>query len=195
MSLGRWFKEYVFIPLGGSRVSSSVTVRNLVIVFFLSGLWHGAGWNFICWGLFHGILLSIWPTVTRNLPLLGKAGGPAGVVIRVILTFVIMHIGRVLFREHNLAMIWQHLTLNPMAASVLDWRVGCALGIEAVLYGLPLTLVYPLVEYFGWLPAAEDKRWNTWSWTLFQAFGAVVLVMGLVLLRSTEGSDFIYFQF
>ncbi|MBL9116616.1 MAG: MBOAT family protein [Verrucomicrobiaceae bacterium] len=195
MSLGKWFKDYIFIPLGGSRVSSSTTIRNVMFVFFLSGLWHGAGWNFIFWGLFHGLLLSIWPYLSKAVPLFGKAGGPAGIVFRVVFTFAIMHVGRVLFREHNLAMIVHHLTLNPLAATLTEWRIGCGIGLEAVLYGLPLTLIFPLVEYLGWIPSPEDERLKTWKWTLIQSFAAGLILLGIVALCSTEGGDFIYFQF
>mgnify|MGYP003575536009 CR=1 FL=1 len=59
MSLSFWFRDYVYIPLGGSRLGRLVTARNLLIVFFLTGLWHGAAWNFIVWGLFHGAFLLI----------------------------------------------------------------------------------------------------------------------------------------
>lgn len=195
MSLGRWFKEYVFIPLGGSRRGEWVTKRNLMIVFLLSGLWHGAGWNFILWGVFHGLLLCVWPHLARVFPVLDKAGGTAGVVFRVMFTFAIMHVGRVLFREHDLAMIWQHLTLNPFAASLTDWRVGCGIGIEAVLYGLPLTLIYPLVEHYKLLPAADDLRMTSWRWTAVQGATAALIVFGILALRSPETGDFIYFQF
>lgn len=195
MSLGRWFKEYVFIPLGGSRGGAVQMMRNLLIVFLLSGLWHGAGWNFILWGLFHGVLLCVWPYLTRICPVFGKAGGRVGTVWRVVFTFAIMHVGRVLFREQDLAMIWQHLTLNPFAASGLEWRVGIGLCVEAVLYGLPLTLVYPLMEHYGLLPTADDERMGSWRWTLAQGALPAVLLLGLLALRSPETGDFIYFQF
>jgi alginate O-acetyltransferase complex protein AlgI len=195
MSLGRWFKEYVYIPLGGSKQAGWPTKRNLLIVFFLSGLWHGAGWNFILWGMFHGLLLCTWPLVTKAVPVLGKSGGWAGVVLRVVCTFCIMHVGRVFFREHDLAMIWQHLTQNPFTATVEDWRVGAGLGLEAVLYGLPLTVLYPLVEHWRLIPDKTDPRLNTWRWTTFQAFAGAVLVLGILALRSPESGDFIYFQF
>ncbi len=58
MTLSRWFRDYLFIPLGGSRGSTLATARNLVIVFFLCGLWHGAAWTFVVWGLFHGFFLA-----------------------------------------------------------------------------------------------------------------------------------------
>lgn len=59
MSLGTWFKEYVYIPLGGSREGSLKLIRNLLIVWMLTGFWHGANWNFIIWGLYFGIILII----------------------------------------------------------------------------------------------------------------------------------------
>ncbi|MEG6521273.1 MBOAT family O-acyltransferase [Desulfotomaculum sp. 1211_IL3151] len=78
ISLGSWFKEYVYIPLGGSRVGKWKMIRNLLIVWFLTGLWHGASWNFVLWGLYFGILIIVeklflqksmirWPKAVRNL--------------------------------------------------------------------------------------------------------------------------------
>ena len=59
MSLGTWFRDYVYIPLGGSRKGAGKTCRNLLIVFLLTGLWHGANWTFLAWGMFHGIFLVL----------------------------------------------------------------------------------------------------------------------------------------
>ena len=59
ISLSTWFKEYVYIPLGGNRVSTAKHIRNIMAVWLLTGLWHGAAWNFVFWGLYYGILLLI----------------------------------------------------------------------------------------------------------------------------------------
>ena len=59
MSLGSWFRDYVYIPLGGNRVSKARNIFNIFVVWFLTGFWHGAAWNFIVWGLFFGVLLLI----------------------------------------------------------------------------------------------------------------------------------------
>lgn len=81
ISLGSWFKEYVYIPLGGSRVGKWKLIRNLFSVWFLTGLWHGASWNFVLWGLYFGTLILIeklflqksmtrWPKAVRHIYLL-----------------------------------------------------------------------------------------------------------------------------
>lgn len=59
MSLGRWFKDYIYIPLGGNRVSKLKQVRNLFVVWFVTGLWHGASWNFIFWGIYFGVFVFL----------------------------------------------------------------------------------------------------------------------------------------
>ncbi|MBQ7122965.1 MAG: MBOAT family protein, partial [Clostridia bacterium] len=72
MTLGGWFKSYVYFPLGGSRNGKAKTIRNLLIVWFLTGLWHGASWNFVIWGVYYGILLIlekfVFASVIKNLP-------------------------------------------------------------------------------------------------------------------------------
>ena len=62
ISLSSWFRDYVYIPLGGNRVSKSRHIFNLMVVWFLTGLWHGAAWNFVAWGLYYGIILIIGST-------------------------------------------------------------------------------------------------------------------------------------
>lgn len=195
MSLSTWFRDYVFIPLGGSRTTSGKVARNLVITFFLSGLWHGASWNFIVWGLFHGVLVAVWPHLTKRIPLLAAAGGPAGVVLRVALTFALMHLGWLMFREHSVAMLAKDLVLNPSVAPLADWRIGCGMAVEALLYGAPLTILFPLVERLIGLPSHDDRRLESWRWTSLQTGAATLCLVAIVTLRCTVGSDFIYFQF
>jgi alginate O-acetyltransferase complex protein AlgI len=175
MSLSTWFRDYVYIPLGGSRHGPEKTIRNLIITFFLSGLWHGASWNFVLWGLFHGVLVAFWPHLA--------------------LTFGLMNFGWLLFREHSFEMIWRGLKLNPLAASAADWRMGTGLAVEAFLYGIPLTVLYPIAQRLRLIPAADDARLFTWRWTIIQGATAGLCLVGVVALRCSVGSDFIYFQF
>lgn len=91
ISLGRWFRDYVYIPLGGSRVSTPKCIRNLLIVWILTGLWHGASWTFVAWGLYHGILLLLEKYPLKGI--LAKTPSP----IRHILTLLAVIVGWVLF--------------------------------------------------------------------------------------------------
>lgn len=195
MTLSTWFRDYVFIPLGGSRRGAATTARNVLITFLLSGLWHGASWNFVVWGVFHGALVAVWPWLSRVAPWLGRGGGLPGVIGRVVLTFVLVHLGWLLFREQSIVNIGQALRLAPWDAPVAHWRMGLGLVAEAWLYALPLMVVLPGLARLQLLPAVDDPRLLTWRWTLAQGLALAVCVMGILLLRSEVGSDFIYFAF
>lgn len=96
ITLGSWMKNYLYIPLGGNKVSNVKLYRNLFIVFLLSGLWHGASWNFVLWGAYHGLFL-----VMERL-FLGKVFEKLGKFISIPITFMIVITGWVLFRNENL---------------------------------------------------------------------------------------------
>ncbi|MBS1634673.1 MAG: MBOAT family protein [Bacteroidetes bacterium] len=96
ISLSTWFRDYLYIPLGGNRKGPLVTYRNLFIVFFITGLWHGASWNFIVWGLFHGTFLILERIVLKNL--LSRL--PA--LIQHAYTLLIVIVGWAFFRAWNL---------------------------------------------------------------------------------------------
>lgn len=102
ITLGDFMRNYLYIPMGGNRISINKTYINLVIVFTLSGLWHGASWNFVLWGVFHGFWLVIerlfnWQKPVKNT------------FIRTFITFVIVLHGWVLFDANSLSEAWTHL--------------------------------------------------------------------------------------
>ncbi|MBT3748154.1 MAG: MBOAT family protein, partial [Bacteroidetes bacterium] len=104
MTLGRWMKDYLYIPLGGSRVKSKRRLYfNLWIVFLISGLWHGAAWNFVVWGAFHGLFLVL------DRLFLAKLTQRMGKIPAVILTYVITLVGWVLFRAESFIQIRDYL--------------------------------------------------------------------------------------
>jgi len=198
ISLSTWFRDYVYIPLGGSRQGQILMARNLLLTFFLSGLWHGAAWNYVIWGTYHGILVALWPMLTRMLPGLGekKTGASIfGVVARTLMTFALIQLGWLMFREHNVSMLIEHLRLNPFAASANEWRMGAALALEALFYGAPLMVLLPLLERWRLLAPPMDQGESSWKWTLAQGIAAAACLYGVISLRCEVGSDFIYFQF
>ncbi|QDM17978.1 MBOAT family O-acyltransferase [Tardiphaga sp. vice278] len=97
MSLSRWFRDYLYIPLGGNRAGDLVTTRNLWIVFLLVGFWHGASWNFGIWGAWHGLFLSL-----ERLPPVQRALGRMPAVLCHAYTLLIVMIGWVFFRSQDL---------------------------------------------------------------------------------------------
>lgn len=195
ITLSRWFRDYIFIPLGGSRRSLTVTTRNVLITFLLSGLWHGASWNFVLWGIFHGVLVAAWPWVARVLPWFDRGGGIFGAILRVALTFALVHIGWLFFRETNVDAIGRALRLDPLEATVAHWRMGLGLVAETGIYAFPLFVVLPGLQRLGLLPALDDARQITWRWTFAQGLAFAACLLGILLFRSEVGSDFIYFAF
>lgn len=195
ISLSTWFRDYVYIPLGGSRGGPGMLQRNLFITFLLSGLWHGASWNFLIWGAYHGLLVILWPMAAPSLTWLHGKGGFVGRGLRILLTYVLIHLGWLMFRETNLPMLIRHLSLNPLAAPMAEWRMGAAFALEAALYGLPLICLLPFLERKGLIPGKDNSCFHTWRWTVLQGACAALLLVVIVLYRSRTGSDFIYFQF
>ena len=191
ISLSTWFRDYVYIPLGGSRGGAVRTSVNVMITFLLSGLWHGASWNFVLWGAWHGALLVGWRIWESAPAALRPDRFPRS--FRVALVFVLVLIGWLLFRETRSDMLLHYLTLNPMAASALDWRVAIYLVLTVAMYGLPLLVVSTLEKQL----IHEGRVSQLWRHpgVGIQVAMATVLMMILILLRSPQSSDFIYFQF
>lgn len=111
ISLSDWFKEYVYFPLGGSRKGLCRACLNIFIVMLLSGIWHGAGWTFVCWGLYHGIgsvahKLFARLVDRRNWHVKSDFGKKAGGIISIIFTFIFVNTGWVMFRADGIGTAW-----------------------------------------------------------------------------------------
>lgn len=192
MSLSSWFRDYVYIPLGGSRGSEWRIARNIMFTFLLSGLWHGAGWNFIAWGAWWGMLLVLWRHLDRFVPRFTQGSGVVATILRWSLTMVLVNIGWLMFREQSFPDLIRQLRASPFAAPVDDWRIGGFFTAMMLLYSLPL-----------WLHAAIQRplldqwdRWrDTWGGWALQTCTGLLLMLALCTLASRVSSDFIYFQF
>lgn len=195
ISLSTWFRDYLYIPLGGNRIGPSRTYVNLFIVFLLTGLWHGASWNFVVWGLIHGLLLVIermgFGRVLARLP---AALSTAYTVFVVLLAWVF-------FRETDITRAW-HYTL-----SLFGGVQGDAVLHHASLYLSHTTLLALVVAVLGALDvhtrfAGLLRLAPSGMWLPGGRRGALE-VAGLVLLlllvgmhiASTTFSPFIYFRF
>jgi len=185
ISLSSWLRDYLYIPLGGSRTGAGRTYLNLMIVFLLCGLWHGAGWTFLVWGAWHGF----WLVAERAF---GKkpfyAALPASA--QVLATFFLVTVGWVIFRAETLAEAGRLLTvmLVPTAAQ------GGSTLLAAVIYtrghlllmALCAVLVFQPVQGFDW------TRRLDWSRILLPAG---LFALSLLTLFAQSFRSFLYFQF
>src|SRR5581483_3556481 len=180
MSLSFWFRDYVFIPLGGSQRGAARTVRNLVLTMFLAGLWHGAAWTFVVWGLVHGTLLG-GHAVLRRARLT-----PRNVTVNRVITFAFVCAAFVIFRSPSL----------PVAGDVLTSMVGLhGLDPAARLHAL-LPLKFAVLA--GALLVFVNVAPNTWQIrirpSLVHGF-ATGLAAAVAIMTIAHPHPFIYFQF
>jgi alginate O-acetyltransferase complex protein AlgI len=189
ITLSRWFRDYVYIPLGGSRVSQQVTVRNLMVIFLLVGAWHGAAWTFVLWGLYNGSLL-----VAERLTGIAGMSDDRLAVTRRAGTFVLVVAGWVLFRATSLgdaadvyaAMLTPSGGALPAAlddALLTPAVLALAFGLASVL--LPRDLVMGRILQGRWTGAPLAARFAV---LCLLPFAAITVAAG-------SFSPFLYFQF
>ncbi|MCP3887388.1 MAG: MBOAT family protein [Desulfobulbaceae bacterium] len=147
ISLSSWFRDYLYIPLGGNRKGTSRTCVNLLIVFFLCGLWHGANWSFVCWGLFHGFFLVLERTKIKTI--LNSLWLP----IRHVITLTIIVVGWVIFRSETISEAISFLAImfgatqgseRQLLSIYLDQKLFCEFGF-ALLFATP---IFPLIQNY-----------------------------------------------
>ena len=185
ISLGSFFRDYVYIPLGGNRRGTARTVLNLLVVWGLTGLWHGAAWNFVLWGLYFGVLLILERFVFKTI--LEKTPG----AIRWLLTFVIAVIGWVIFYYTDLPALGQHLcALFGVGISGLSDAAAAAVVRKYTVYPLiAWVLSLPVV------PAVAAKLPRRLRSALALVFSVVLLGASLLFLVGQSYNPFIYFRF
>lgn len=176
ISLNRWFVDYVYIPLGGSRRGELMTIRNTFAIFLLSGLWHGANWTFVVWGAYHALLLVVYRRIK---------------VSSVLLTFVLCAIGWVIFRADNISIAVEYIVrmfdvtnlgIPDIPKIKLFNACECFMGIALLM----------LLE---WRNKSKDNAidfrfsWRPMRWAAY----AIIAVWAIVYYK--VGQAFIYFQF
>ena len=195
ISLSTWFRDYVYIPLGGSRVPSPQRETNVLATFLLSGFWHGASWNFVLWGMYHGLLLVITRALGQRLRLPERWPGPLGLV-QIALTFVLMVGGWLFFRETNPNFLFRFLALSPFDTRQQEREIAFYLLATTVTWSIPL-IVDDLLALCrerlpGWRPVAT---WHPVPRLAAEAAAVGGLFTLILVLRSRVSFDFIYFQF
>jgi alginate O-acetyltransferase complex protein AlgI len=201
ISLSTWFRDYVYVPLGGNRVSPVRTYVNLVTIFFLCGLWHGASWNFVIWGLFHGTFLVIERLTGRNRGVRGdrredssSASSPLPAeALRHVYTMLVVMVGWVFFRADTL----------PGAIAFLKAMAGLSPAVPTPFtvqwYLTPelwLALAAGIVGSTPWLPALARTREDSFPLALASTAALMaVLIASIMQMAARTYNPFIYFRF
>ena len=185
ISLSSWFRDYVYIPLGGSRCSKGRWMLNIMIVWSLTGLWHGASYNFILWGLYYGVLLMMEKLFFKKY--LDKLRG-----INYIITILIVLVGWVFFNSSSvdqiIYMIRNLFGFNGSFSLIL-------LNNQGILYLLPYMLI-AIIGMGPWINQLFIKiRNNTIGFTIYDIYLVVILVVCLIFLINNSYNPFIYFRF
>jgi alginate O-acetyltransferase complex protein AlgI len=194
ISLSSWFRDYLYIPLGGGRVSAPKIYRNLVVVFLLCGLWHGASWSFVVWGLFHGAFLVI-ERIGLRVWLERR-----GVLLRHVYTLMVVMVGWVFFRAETLGSAVSFL------AAMAGLGTGSGLEYHAGLYldaTVVTALAAALVGSMPWMPALSAwfeartrPAWLEAGVALGSYAGLIVVLLGCsALMAAGTHNPFIYFRF
>lgn len=191
ISLTTWFRDYVYIPLGGSRVGKWKIVRNTFIIFLLSGFWHGANWTFIAWGAFHA-------TLFLPLILLGKNRKYTNDDVtwrdipKILLTFALAVFGWIIFRAETITQAWDYIS------AVCTQNLFCCPHIISRPFIIPLACALLLMITMEWFNRAENHGLAL-NKTITIQWIRRILYFGIILFVIYYGrfnyNQFIYFQF
>ena len=192
ISLTTWFRDYVYIPLGGSRVSKAKVIRNTFVIFLVSGFWHGANWTFIVWGAYHALLFLPLILTGKNrkytnqiaegryLPTFKEAG-------QMLLTFILAVFGWIVFRSEGIGQAWE--VISGIASSSLFTVPMMVVGLKKTVFVIGVLL---LVE---WLNRSKGHGLSIENLPLWIRIVSCYVLILMVLELGGNSQSFIYFQF
>ena len=194
VSLTTWFRDYVYIPLGGSRCSKAKIIRNTFVIFLVSGLWHGANWTYIAWGAYHAVLFLPLILIGKNrtyrdtvaagrfLPSIKEVG-------QMLLTFILATIGWIIFRAESIGQAWDYF------CGMIDRSLFAIPWIDSPTYLLKVMIALSVMFVMEWVgrnkecPIIFNNSCKLLRWMVYVALSILIFVFG------TSSESFIYFQF
>lgn len=197
ISLSTWFRDYLYVPIGGGKQGKWAGIRNMAITMLVSGFWHGAAWNFVIWGALHAMYLTLerltdWPNRVMKLPL-GRLMSTALVIVQVWIAWVF-------FRASSIHQATEIVRI------LFDWRTFSRSelvhlrqmqGMDLVLLCMILAIVWEMLAYLEAAKRSRHGKLDVQTFPVLEKLEPVFISIGLlasVYLRG-PGSDFIYFQF
>lgn len=197
ISLSTWFRDYLYIPLGGSKGGTWMKVRNTFIIFIVSGFWHGANWTFIVWGALNALYflpLLLAKKNRQNIEIVAQGRLLPGIkdLLKMATTFGLTLIAWVFFRAENMSHAWNYLS-EMFSISLLSIP-----KFEGAKSALVISLIIMFFCFIEWMGRTDEygiekigKKWPRmlrWSW-----YAILIFLIGI--LAQTEETPFIYFQF
>ncbi len=197
ISLSTWLRDYLYIPLGGSRKGSTRTIVNLLIVFLLCGLWHGANWTFVIWGLWHGTFLILERIIPLQQNTLWRQS------LGWVYTTLVVIVGWVLFRSSSLTSAWEYLQVMAGWQGLMDSTFFTLLSADKLLFAellAGLLLAVPIYSFMSKMMLSAVK-WkptiltiSVTSLTRISLF-VILLYFTLISIAAQAYHPFLYFQF
>jgi D-alanyl-lipoteichoic acid acyltransferase DltB (MBOAT superfamily) len=191
ISLSTWFRDYLYIPLGGSRVSDAKKVRNTFIIFVVSGFWHGANWTFMVWGLLNAIYFLPLLLLKKNRVNLGVIGDHRtpriNEITGMIITFLLTVLAWVFFRADNINVAFGFL------GDMLSFESGKTIDLHMVFILVLMTFI--LIEWFGRRGKFAIQNSFKDSPVLARLFTYTIIISIFVFGQFNSDYEFIYFQF
>lgn len=199
ISLSSWFRDYVYIPLGGNRVKSYQLYLNLILVFIISGFWHGAKWTFLAWGALHGIVLVLENLTYNKINILSDKKGGGNLFIKTLFTFCTISFAWILFRANSindaLLIVSNIFNWNLPLASHLHgislymgeplWKLICDFFLIALLLFIDLLIYTKKISVLKIIRTPTIVRWSLYT----------LLILSIIILGCFNHNQFIYFQF
>jgi D-alanyl-lipoteichoic acid acyltransferase DltB (MBOAT superfamily) len=191
ISLTTWFRDYVYIPLGGSQGSIAMTLRNVLLVFLLSGLWHGARWTFVVWGALHASYFMYLLVRGKNRRYLddaaaGKTFPSASEFVAILNTFLLFSVAVVVFRSPTLA--------DALAYIVRMVTPGSFFSVPVNVY-LPSLVMLTMFIVFEWMHRTREFPLSKPDWPAPVKYLTYFGLIYWMIIVADDGAEFIYFQF
>lgn len=186
ISLSTWFRDYLYIPCGGSKINNLISIRNIFIIFLVSGFWHGANWTFILWGFFHALLFipSFINQKNRiyisNIIAENKKFPSFLELLQIISTFCLVTIGWIIFRSNSIMD-----AVNYLFKIIFDFNFSLKFS-SLILY------IFPLI-FLDWIFRKDEKLKNISEKKMIWIFDGILII--LILEKFGDYNEFIYFQF
>jgi D-alanyl-lipoteichoic acid acyltransferase DltB (MBOAT superfamily) len=195
ISLTTWFRDYVYIPLGGSRVSRIKIIRNTFVIFLLSGFWHGANWTFILWGAFHAILFLPLILLKRNRKYTdtiaeGRFFPTLKECYQMAVTFALVVAGWIFFRAENIAQAIGYFN------GIIDTSLFSVMSVYRLRTMLGLCAIISFTLAVEWLQRKKEHGLEiSWMKSHIIKFGIYIALIILISFFAGKAETFIYFQF